>query len=86
MKLKRTSIASFVLMLALFGCNLPQNAPDLSPSDVQTAAALTVQAALTIPVTETATVWDYGLSRVYFENNRVVRWEDSPMQRLRVSR
>lgn len=36
------------------------------------------------PVTETATVWDYGLSRVYFENGRVVRWEESPMQRLRV--
>jgi hypothetical protein len=45
-----------------------------------------VRAVQGAPVTETATVWDYGLSRVYFENNRVVRWEDSPMQRLRVSR
>lgn len=38
------------------------------------------------PVTETTTVWDYGLSRVYFEHNRVIRWEDSPIQPLRVQR
>jgi hypothetical protein len=38
------------------------------------------------PVTESETVWDYGPSRVYFENNRVVRWEASPLQPLRVSR
>ena len=38
------------------------------------------------PVTETDTVWDYGPSRVYFENNRVVRWEASPLQPLRVPR
>jgi hypothetical protein len=36
------------------------------------------------PVTETATVWDYGLSRVYFDGNRVVRWEESPIQALHV--
>jgi len=45
-----------------------------------------VRATQGTPVTETATVWDYGLSRVYFEHNRVVRWEESPMQALRVSR
>jgi len=38
------------------------------------------------PVTETATVWDYGLSQVYFEHNRVIRWEESPMQPLRAPR
>jgi hypothetical protein len=37
------------------------------------------------PVTETDTVWDYAPSRVYFERNRVVRWEESPMQPLRVA-
>jgi outer membrane protein assembly factor BamE (lipoprotein component of BamABCDE complex) len=37
------------------------------------------------PVTETETVWDYVPSRVYFERNRVVRWEESPMQPLRVA-
>jgi hypothetical protein len=36
------------------------------------------------PVTETDTVWDYGPSRVHFKNNRVVHWEESPMQPLRV--
>jgi hypothetical protein len=38
------------------------------------------------PVTETETVWDYGPSRVYFEHNRVVRWEASPLQPLHVAR
>ena len=38
------------------------------------------------PVTETETVWDYGPSRVYFKHNRVVGWEESPMQPLRVAR
>jgi len=38
------------------------------------------------PVSETETVWDYGPSRVYFEHNRVVRWEASPLQPLRVPR
>jgi len=36
------------------------------------------------PVTETETVWDYGPSRVYFESNRVVRWENSPLHPLHV--
>jgi len=36
------------------------------------------------PVTETDTVWDYGPSRVYFDKNRVVRWENSPLQPLHV--
>ena len=52
---KHTSIAGFALILALVACNLPENEQDLSPGDVQTAAALTVQAALTIPVKETPT-------------------------------
>jgi DnaJ domain len=38
------------------------------------------------PVTETETVWDYGTSRVYFENNRVVRWETTTLQPLHVPR
>lgn len=38
------------------------------------------------PVSETETVWDYGTSRVYFEHNRVVRWEASPLQPLHVPR
>jgi hypothetical protein len=38
------------------------------------------------PVTETENVWDYGPSRVYFEHNRVVRWETSPLHPLHVAR
>jgi hypothetical protein len=38
------------------------------------------------PVTETDTVWDYAPSRVYFERSRVIRWEESPLQPLRVHR
>lgn len=45
-----------------------------------------VRAVQGTPVTETADLWDYGLSRVYFEQNRVVRWEESPMQPLRAAR
>ena len=37
------------------------------------------------PVTETDTVWDYGSSRVLFKNNRVIHWEESPTQPLRVA-
>ena len=37
------------------------------------------------PVTETDTVWDYGLSRVHFKNNHVTHWEESPMQPLHVA-
>jgi hypothetical protein len=44
-----------------------------------------VRAVQGTPVTETDTVWDYGPSRVHFKNNRVIRWEESPMQPLRVA-
>lgn len=44
-----------------------------------------VRAIQGIPVMETDAVWDYGPSRVYFKNNRVIRWEESPMQPLRVA-
>jgi len=36
------------------------------------------------PVTETDAVWDYAPSRVYFEHNRVIRWQESPLKPLRV--
>jgi hypothetical protein len=37
------------------------------------------------PVTETETVWDYGPSRVHFRNGKVIHWEESPLQPLRVA-
>lgn len=45
-----------------------------------------VRSILGAPVTETENVWDYGPSRVYFEHNRVVRWETSPLQPLHAPR
>lgn len=36
------------------------------------------------PVSETEAVWDYAPSRVYFQHNRVIRWQESPLQPLRV--
>lgn len=36
------------------------------------------------PLTKGKDLWDYGLSQVYFTNDRVVRWVDSPMQPLKV--
>lgn len=45
-----------------------------------------VRAVQGTPISETDAVWDYAPSRVYFENDRVVRWQESPMQPLRVRR
>jgi hypothetical protein len=38
------------------------------------------------PVVETDAVWYYAPSRVYFQNDRVIRWENSPAQPLKVAR
>jgi hypothetical protein len=35
------------------------------------------------PLIETDTVWDFGLSKIYFRNGRVTGWDSSPMQRLK---
>jgi len=45
-----------------------------------------VRAAQGPPISETDTVWYYAPSIVYFKNNRVVRWEESPTQPLHVTR
>jgi DnaJ-like protein len=45
-----------------------------------------VRAAQGAPATETETVWTYGGSRVYFQNERVVHWDESPLQPLRAAR
>lgn len=44
---------------------------------------LTVQG---IPDRDAGNVWDYGVSRVYFENGRVKNWDESPLYPLRVQR
>jgi hypothetical protein len=38
------------------------------------------------PVRETDTIWDYAPSRVFFEHDRVIRWEESPLRPLHVRR
>lgn len=38
------------------------------------------------PVRESQNVWDYGISRVYFEADRVVGWHESPIDPLKVRR
>lgn len=38
------------------------------------------------PMSETESVWSYGSSKVYFERDRVVRWESTPLYPLRVPR
>jgi hypothetical protein len=54
MKYSRQLLAGMVLILALLACNLPPSVDQVPPpSDVQTAAALTVEALLQPPVTST---------------------------------
>lgn len=38
------------------------------------------------PLRENQTAWDYGLSRVYFEGDKVVDWQESPLEPLRIKR
>jgi curved DNA-binding protein CbpA len=36
------------------------------------------------PDRDTGNIWEYGVSRVYFENERVKKWDESPFSPLRV--
>lgn len=38
------------------------------------------------PLRESQNAWDYGLSRVYFEGDKVVDWQESPLEPLRIKR
>lgn len=38
------------------------------------------------PAHQTDNTWDYGVSRVFFENDRVVGWSESPVNPLRIHR
>jgi hypothetical protein len=38
------------------------------------------------PDRDTGNVWEYGYSRVYFDNNRVTGWHEAPMTALRIRR
>lgn len=38
------------------------------------------------PDRDSGNVWDYGVSRVYFDNNRVTGWDESPLNPLKLQR
>lgn len=38
------------------------------------------------PVRESEKIWDYGISRVFFEHGRVVGWHESPIDPLKIKR
>ncbi len=38
------------------------------------------------PVRETPSTWEYGTSRIYFKNDLVIGWDESPLYLLRVRR
>lgn len=38
------------------------------------------------PLRETDNLWDYGISRIYFERDKVVGWHESPLEPLRIKR
>ena len=55
MKISRQWLAGILLIVAILACNFPTREQVPPPSDAQTAAALTVQALLTVPVTASVT-------------------------------
>jgi len=55
MKISKYGLAAISLILAMLACNMPAAEQVPPPSDAQTAAALTVQAIMTIPVSPSAT-------------------------------
>ncbi|HKJ38037.1 MAG TPA: SH3 domain-containing protein [Anaerolineales bacterium] len=46
----RTALLGFIIIISIQACNLPTGEQDLPPGDVQTAAALTVDALITTPL------------------------------------
>lgn len=38
------------------------------------------------PIRESDKVWEYGVSRIYFEQDRVVKWYESPLDPLKLKR
>jgi hypothetical protein len=45
-----------------------------------------VRAVQGAPLFETDSLWDYGLSKVYFRDNAVIGWDSSPMRPLKARR
>src|SRR4026209_2696558 len=54
MKYSKQNLAGMILIAAMLGCSLPGSAPQVTAPEIQTAAALTLQAILTASITATA--------------------------------
>lgn len=63
---------------------LTHKKPDLEPRFTYGASKAEVRAIEGEPDRATDKVWEYGLSRVYFEQDAVVAWENNPIRPLRV--
>ena len=50
------------------------------------SSKIDVKAIQGAPMRETENVWDYGLSRIYFEGDKVVGWHESPLEPLRIKK
>lgn len=65
---------------------LPSSSPQVPETFTVGSTKAEVRAIEGAPLVETSTLWDYGLSKVHFRDDRVVSWENSPMRPLKVRR
>jgi len=66
---------------------LPTNTAKSLPSSFTVGTSKTeVRLVQGAPILETDSLWDYGLSKIYFRDNLVVGWDSSPMQPLKAHR
>jgi curved DNA-binding protein CbpA len=63
---------------------LPSSSPQVPDTFTVGSSKAEVRALEGTPLVETSTLWDYGLSKVHFQDDRVVSWESSPMRPLKV--
>jgi len=63
---------------------LERKTPDLGPRFTYGATKAEVRVIEGVPNRATDRVWEYGLSRVYFDQGVVVGWESNPLRPLRV--
>lgn len=62
---------------------LPEGTKSVAPVFTLGSTKAEVRAIQGAPLTESDTLWDYGLSKVYFQDGRVTGWDSSPMHPLR---
>ena len=64
----------------------PSSSPQVPETFTVGSTKAEVRALEGTPLVETNTLWDYGLSKVHFQDDRVVSWESSPMHPLKARR